>query len=332
MKQYRFDNNFTFDNFLYNKNNTFPVLSAREMVENTGSASNPFVISGETGSGKSHLLRAIANKYLEQDTADILLLNTLKLEVLFQGQKKGNIDFAKKMRSFAVVILDDFHLIKQYPGLREELDLCFKRLIEDRKQVILACTGKIIDLDLPQAMESRLQSGALVDLKRPDLDVRLTFLQEQFDKNHLDLSENDLFEIATSCTDFKKIGTIVYSLVFNNELSGQEKDLHRVVKDKIKELNQGPDIRSIIQTVSRYFELSPQDLVSGLRQKSVSQARQVAMTLCRDLLGLTYAQIGSEFGGRNHSSVLYSIKKIKKLQAENQDLNHLFKALKKNCL
>ncbi|MCF8104565.1 MAG: hypothetical protein K9K64_03715 [Desulfohalobiaceae bacterium] len=332
MKHYLFDKNFTFDNFYYNTKNAFPVISAREIVDNPKAAGNPFIISGGTGSGKSHLLRAVANQYLERQQDNVLLLGTAELERIFRKQRKDQENFTNKIKSFAVVMLDDFQLITEYPGLRSELALCFKQLRLAGTQIVLACTGKIIDLDLPTEMKSRLLEGALVELKNPDLDVRLTFLQRQFEKNHLELPENDLFEIATTCTDFKKICGIFYSLLFNQEFAGQEKDLHRVVTSKIREMNQGPDIRSIIQTVSRYFELSPHDLISGRREKSVSQSRQMAMTLCRDLLGLTYAQIGSEFGGRNHSSVLYSIKKIRKLQVENQDLNHLFNVLKKNCL
>lgn len=332
MKQYVFDQKFTFENFIFNTKNSFPVLFAREFIERSGQDTNPFIISGESGSGKTHLLKAIANRYL-QTNRDILLASPDELNGLLQETGDNGDHLQKTLSSFSVVMIDDFEMIHGHGKLTARLLPCIKQILQDNRQLIVTLSGKLIDLgSLPAEMSSRLQAGTLVELKKPDLDVRLLFLQEQTRKNNLELTANDLFEIATSCTDFQKLSGIMYSLLFFNEFADKKKDLHQMLTNKIKEVAREPSLHSIVAVVANHFDLSAKELISDKRGNSLVFARQMAMTLCRDLLGQTYAQIGLEFGGKNHSSALYSVKKIKRLQAENIETNSLFNALKKKCL
>ena len=331
MKPFTPDPSSTFETFLHNQKNAFPVHTAKKLVLNPFQQTNPFVISGAQGSGKSHLLKAIAELFHRNQIRDIVLLTPDEILSHVQRANTNGQALQDKLNSFEVLMIDDFHRLAQHPQLQETLLPCFEQRIQNQKQIILTCCGKLAEQSMLQAMLSRVQAGILVDIQRPDLDVRIEFLKKQNEQNRLGLSEEDLFDIATSCFDFKKIHGMMYSLMFSSAFDASETDRRALITRKIRQITDPPDCRKIIAVVAGHFHLLPADLLSKKREKTVVLARQIALCLCREVLGLTYAQLGEEFGGKHHSSVLYSIKKIKSFQKESKDMQQMLKTLRQTC-
>lgn len=332
MKTFKPDPAFTFETFLHNQNNAFPVQTAKELIHSSFEQGNPFVLIGESGCGKSHLLKAMANCFHTHQIDDILLLE--QEELLLHGQQAATNGgrFQDRLCATQLLLIDDFHVVTQNPLLQTELTTCFNKRLEDKLPTVVSCCGKVAEQPhLKSELISRLQAGLLVEVKKPDLDVRIAFLQQHNKKNRLGLSEKDCFDIATSCFDFKTIHEMLCSLLVSNELGGSQSDRQAVITQKLKHINNGPDCRKIMTIVAGHFQIQPQDLLSSKRSRTVVLARHIALYLCREMLGLTYAQLGNEFGGKHHSSVVYAIQKIKSFQTENTEINKMLKDLKQKC-
>ncbi len=332
MNRFKPDPKFTFETFLYNQKNAYPIQTAKELIDTPFEQGNPFVIIGEQGSGKSHLLKAVANRFHNRQVQDILLLRPEESLLALQQEKANGHHLADRLSTSEVLMIDDFHLLTQNSLLQTALMPCLNKRLQDKLPIILTCCGKLSEQEnLKKELVSRMQTGVLVEIQKPDLDIRIQFLKKQNAHHKLDLTEKDFFDIATSCVDFKKIQVMIYSLLVYNELEGKRADRQTVISQKLKQINNGPDCQKIISVVADHFQILPRDLLSPKRGRAIVLARHIALYLCREMLGLTYAQLGEEFGGKHHSSVLYSIKKIKLLQAEKNEINKMLKKLKQAC-
>ncbi len=332
MKTFKPDPAFTFETFLHNQKNAFPVRTAKELIRSSFEQGNPLVLIGEPGCGKSHLLKAMASRFHTHQVEDILLLEPEEL-VLYEQQAAANGGrFQDRLCATQVLLIDDFHVVTQNPLLQTELMRCINKRLQDKQPTAVSCCGKVAEQShLKNELISRLQAGVLVEIKKPDLDVRIAFLKQHNDKNRLGLTEKDCFDIATSCFDFKTINGMLCSLLVSKELGGSQSDRQTVITRKLKHINNGPDCRKIMAIVAGHFQIQPQDLLSSKRSRTVVLARHIALYLCRDVLGLTYTQLGNEFGGKHHSSVVYAIQKIKSSQRENTEMNKMLKDLKQLC-
>jgi len=332
MKTFKPDPTFTFETFLHNQKNAFPVQTAKELIHSSFEQGNPFVLIGDHGSGKSHLLKAMANGFHNYHVQDILLLEPEQLRLYGQQATADGHRFQDRLCATEVLMIDDFHVVAQNPLLQTELTTCFNRRLQDKQPIVVSCCGKLSEQPhLKHAMVSRLQAGILVEIKKPDLDVRITFLKHHNEKHKLGLSEKDLFDIATTCFDFKTIHGMICSLRFSNELGGTQSDRHAVITRKLQHINNGPDCRKIISVVAGHFQIQPQDLLSSKRSRAIVLARDIALYLCREILGLTYAQLGNEFGGKHHSSVLYAIQKVQSFKNESNEMKKMLKDLTQKC-
>ena len=321
-----------FDTFIANRKNDFPLAAAREAVEKALCPPyTPFVIYGQSGSGKTHLLGAMANALLAAypglplfyggvDYLDRMVLSPSRFPPLLEK----------------IVFIDDIQRVYHSPGLQDALvDLIDIFHVSQRLLVLSADIHPGSSPGLTPKLLSRLTGGLVVELKKPDMDVRRQYLQQKNAAFKLGLTKERLLSLAQNQQDIRSIdGMLTRISTYRSLCDPQGGDVEKFLDHGAEELQNRRFLTSdfILDTVSKHFSVSKENLIGKKREKSVALARPVAMLLCRELLHISLEQVGAIFSGRDHSSVLYSLKKINELQKSNKDVNIQVATLKQMCL
>jgi len=324
-------NHYTFDTFLVNRKNDFPLVAAKECVSKAAKPPyTPFVVYGQSGAGKSHLLGAMANA-LRGNGKTLYFGGIAYLEHMTAAPSRW-VPITEHH-----IFIDDADRVAACPETQDAL----AALID-----IFQVTGKLLVLSfdahptqcagLCQKLRSRLLSGLVVEIKRPDLDIRRQYVQGKNTTHSLSLNKEQIMTIAHRYQDIRSIDGALARLSAYLDLVPQQ-GTGAAIADLVSILDRGGEQTqltpiSIILTVAREFSLPPEEMTGKNREKTVSLARHIAILLCRELLGLSLVQTGRIFSGRDHSSVLYSIKKIKQLQESDKDMNKRVEELRKLCI
>ena len=326
----------SFDTFLVNRKNDFPLAAAREFVaqELSGTVErlyfSPFVIYGHSGAGKSHLLSAMVAALHDSG----------------KSFHHGGVSFLEHIRiapgryaqvTEKMLFLDDMQRVSSCPDLQDALVALVDMFRSSGRLLALAfdahpssCPG------LGQNLRTRLCSGLVVEVKRPDLDIRRQYVQRQNALLNLNLGKEQMFNLAQRFQDLRNIdGALTRLLAYRSLLMKDGSDAQPA--DVAVLLTQGLENESltpphIIAVCARHFSVSPEDMIGKSRDKTVTLARHVGIWLCREILGLSLVQTGRVFGGRDHSSVLYSLKKTKALRESDKVVHKLVEDLRKLCL
>lgn len=321
-----------FDTFISNRKNDFPIAAAQQTVEKALSpAYTPFVIYGQSGSGKTHLLGAMANA----------LASSAPGVSFFYG----GVDYLDRIHSSPspsaplreqIVFIDDIQRSYRNSGLQDALVALIDFFHVSRRLLVLCADAHpTASPGLSAKLLSRLTGGLMVELKKPDLDVRRRYLEQKNSARNLGLSKERILSLAQQYQDIRSIdGFLARFSVYRSLANRQDGDLERLLEHSLGDY---PDQRLltpdlIIELVAGQFSVSKEELTGKKRNKSLSLARPVAMFLCRELLGLSLVQVGRIFGGRDHSSVLYLVNKIRLLQESDKDTNNKVLSLKQMCL
>ncbi|MFI3272576.1 MAG: DnaA/Hda family protein [Pseudomonadota bacterium] len=330
----------TFDSFIVNHKNTFPLTAAREAASGAYGASNaqrynPVLICGESGNGKSHLLGAIAHDLATaMGPASVYCKSITDIEILYARADK--LVVRKHLMQREAFLLDDIHLLCDLPHLHDEFVCLFDHFLATHKQMAFACTGGLALLqDISPALRSRLELGLILHLKEPDIDVRARFIQSQCAQASLKLTREQVLLIAQRCPSFRHITGILLKISAYVEMvehNVEDRELEKLLRHAESGRERKLSHKKIIDIVSDHFNLSPADILGDKRHKEIVFARQVAMFLCRELLGCSFPTLGRFFNGKDHSTTMYSVNKINKLQRDNKDTHTLVTELKKRCI
>lgn len=327
-----FGSEFIFDNFLVNNKNYFPLASAQEVAQSREAPYNPFVLCGESGSGKSFLLRAIANARSESTGDGIYLGGIEDLHELYSSRS----DARKFLMSTQFLAVDDLQEIARYRYLQGELLALFDHFHLQRKQMVFACSGKVGGYTfLAPKLKSRLEWGLSVMLKAPDLDIRTQYALSRCRERRLDLSRDRILLLAQRFADLRNLeGCLLklwaYRELVHEQISDEEFDniLNYLDDRAVTSLS----VEQILDAVCAELKLSPEDILSASRRHDLVFARQVAMFLCRKHLGLSFPELGRAFGGRDHSTALYSCRKVEQLQRDDKSIKNMLHELSDKCL
>lgn len=330
-KEKPFGEDCTLENFMANKKNFFPLAVAQEAVKTHKDPSyNPLVYCGKSGSGKTHLLRALANELsmIFGDRA-VFYGNT---EQFAQERVQRKNSAARKV--YKAYCIDDIHHMANDTQLQEELTLLLDDCLYGKMQIVCACS----ELPSPhkgfsESLRSRLERGIVAELKNPDLDVRMRFTKSRCALHDMDITKEQMLFLAQRCEHLHYLsGIILKTAAFQKLIQRKitDQDLEKIFENSNNYNMITP--QSIIRRVASHFSLTPEDITGAQRKPATVFARQTAMYICRDLMGTSYPVLGRIFGGKDHSTIIYSIKKIEKYLAVHKEAHKEFAELKHLCL
>lgn len=325
---------YSFEAFEYNRKNEFPVTMARELASSmTDAAYVPFVICGGGSCGKTHLLRAMAGLMATRlPSGGIYCAAVEEAENL---RKENPASFKRKMLRHKAIFLDNGQNLALYPDLQQELVFITEKFKEKKKPFVVALDDSLDQQAINPKLRARLESGLSVTLGKPDLDIRLRYAKAQCAAHGFHLKKELLLSIAQRFHTLTTIqGVILKALAFqhNTERSLTEADMEKLLAGTDALTGRRPTAQAIINQVAEKFSLSPERLAGNDRQTKTVRARQVAMYLCRELLGTPYASLGAYFNGKNHATIIHAHRKIGKLVKSDKDMNKLVTTIRKKFL
>ncbi len=319
---------YTFDSFVVGDNNKFAYAAARAVSNAPGREYNPLFIYGGVGLGKTHLLQATGNKVYEQ-FPNLIILYTQTEEFLNEMiksiQEHSTGEFKKKYRGIDLLLMDDIHFLSGKERLQEEFFHTFNALFEAKKQIVITSDRPPKEIpDLEERLVSRFHWGLMVDLQPPDFETRLAILRAKTENDDIQLNDEILKYIASNVkSNIRELEGCLIKLLAHASIYKTDIDLEltkRVLRDLITEKQQRITPEKILNIVSRFFNIPLEEIKGSGRLKSVVYARQIVIYLFRELTNLSLKEIGENLGRRDHSTILYSYSKIKKLVRKNKEI------------
>lgn len=311
-----FENKYTFQNFVVGPSNQFAMAACSAVSTNPGKTYNPLFIYGGVGLGKTHLLCAIGHHVLSKNgKAKVLYVSSEKFtnEVVNAMRFDKTSEFKAKYRGIDVLLIDDIQFIAGKERTQEEFFHTFNSLFESHKQIVMTSDSFPKDIQkLDERLRSRFEWGLIADIQPPELELRVAILKKKAELNSFILPDDVAFFIATHVkSNIRELEGALISVGAFSSLTGQDVTINMARNVlKIKEENSILTIDDIQKAVSGYYNIKVSDLKSQRKLKTIAVPRQVAMYLCRTLTEASFPQIGREFGNKDHSTVIYAVKKI----------------------
>ena len=327
---------YTFENFVISENNKFAANAALAIALNPGKSYNPCLIYGGVGLGKTHLIQSIGNRIIETlDSLKVLYTTTENFTNDFIQSVRENRtrQFKTKYRRVDVLLLDDIHFIQKKPETQEELFHTFNTLFDANKQMIFTCDRPASELgNITDRLQNRFERGLSVDLQPPPYETRYAILKHKVNQGNVHIPEEVIDIIAQNVTtnirDLEAALTklTAYSLLVHTEITLEV--AQKLLNDMfISPSKHSITIANIQRVIADYSRLSVQDLKSKKRTKQIAFSRHIAMYITRKLTELSTTEIGLEFGGRDHTTVMHSYQRIDILLATDKQLNNTIQQL-----
>lgn len=334
------DSKYTFNSFIIGTSNKFAATSALAVAEHPGKMYNPLFIYGPSGLGKTHLMQAIGN-YIVKNSNKRVLYNTCDnfvtdfVEICRKNKEENNFEvtqqFKNKYRDVDVLIIDDIHNLVGAVSAQQEFFNTFNELYNNEKQIILSSDRSPDDIKrLEERLKTRFNWGLQVDILPPDFKLRMSIIDKKIESKQLSTSfPQDVKEyIASNCVgDIRKLeGALTRVFAYATIMNGSEINLDLAVdalKDYfVKTIVAQNKIDQVIQLVGEHYNITVEDLKSKKRTNKIAIPRMIAMYICRVYLNENLVKIGLEFGGKNHTTVMHAVDKIKKEIVSKEDLNN----------
>ena len=315
------NNKYLFNNFVCGPSNQFAHAASLAVANNPATTYNPLFIYGGVGLGKTHLIHAIGNEIIK---------NNKKFKVSYYSSEKfmnelvnciryGKMEeFRTKFRNMDVLLIDDIQFIAGKERTQEEFFHTFNALYESHKQIIV--TSDKFPKEIPgleERLRSRFEWGLIADIQAPDVETKLAIVKIKADQNNIKITDEIAYFLANSITsNIRELEGLLIRIGAFSSLTSTPIDItmaKSVLKDVLIEKNKEITVEEIQKTVANYFNTKISDIKSSKRHKSLVLPRQISMYITRKLTDLSYPEIGANFGGKDHSTIIYAIKKIEKL-------------------
>ncbi|MBI1909712.1 MAG: chromosomal replication initiator protein DnaA [Deltaproteobacteria bacterium] len=310
---------YTFEGFVVGAANRFAHAAAQSVAHKPGESYNPLFIYGGVGLGKTHLLNAIGNELIKrQPQAKVVCISTERFMNEFihavRFQKMG--DFRKKYRdSCDLLLMDDIQFIAGKEMTQDEFFHTFNFLYESHKQIVVTSDKFPKEIsNLEERLRSRFQWGLIADIQPPDLETRIAILKKKAEEDRIPLSDEVAMYLASRIqSNVRELeGALIRVSAFAS-LAGVPLGLdlaQEVLKNILGESGRLLTIEKIQRTVADHYGIRLDDLTGAKRLKGFALPRQIAMYLCRKHLRASFPQIGHQFGGKDHSTVIHAVHKI----------------------
>ncbi|MFH1655176.1 MAG: chromosomal replication initiator protein DnaA [Candidatus Omnitrophota bacterium] len=321
---------FTFDGFVVGPSNRFAHAACLAVADSPAKTYNPLFIYGRVGLGKTHLMQAVAHILQEKNPGFKTCYTTSEKftnELIRAIQHRSTQQFRDKYRGINMLLIDDIHFIAGKEATQEEFFHTFNSLYDDHRQIIVSSDRPPREISkLEERLVSRFGWGLITDIQPPDLETRIAILKKKIEREPIQVPDDVIYFIAQQIkTNIRElegalIRVVAYSLLEEKPISlTMAQD---ILKDMVTETKKNITVDSIQRKVADFFDLSLHDLKTKRRNKNIVLPRQVAMYLARELTNQSLPEIGELFGGKDHTTVLYSWKKIKGVIKTDINLKH----------
>jgi len=326
---------YTFNTFVKSKSNQLASAASRAVAEAPADSYNPLFIYSKVGLGKTHLLHAIGNHLKEKDPEGKVLYTTSErfaIEMIQAIRENETEKFRKKYRYVKAFLLDDVQFLENKEGTQEELFHTFNELYGNEKQIVLTSDRSPQEFsDLQDRLVSRFRWGLVVDIQPPNFETRMAILRKKANQKGLKVDDRVLELIATRIsTNVRALEGALIKAIAHANLAGGELKLEeaRQFLPEEEEEEQELTVDAVKEVVAENYDLTLEDIEGKSRKKEIARARHIAVYLARELTDSSFPVLGKEFGGRDHSTVMHSHKKIKNMIEETPLLFEEIKELK----
>lgn len=325
----------TFDNFVEGKSNQLARAAAIQVSENPGSTYNPFFIYGGVGLGKTHLMHAIGNRIRELNhNAKVIYLHSEHfVNDMVTALRNNRIDdFKQYYRSADALLIDDVQFFAGKGRSMEEFFHTFNTLLECQKQIVLASDRFPREVDVDPRLRTRLNWGLTLSIEPPDLETRVAILRKKCDEICLDLPNDISFFIAerfkSNIRDLEgALNRVLASVHLHNQTNITLPFVREALRDQLASQYKMVSIENIKKTASDYFNIRVSEMDTKKRNRSIARPRQIAMALSKELTNHSLPEIGKEFGGRDHTTVLHACRKVEELRQIDPKIEEDWKIL-----
>jgi chromosomal replication initiator protein len=325
----QFDPKCTFDSFVVGESNSFARNAALAVAERPGLIYNPLFIWGGPGLGKTHLLQAIGH-YVSRNFPHkrvVFVPSDQFMNDYVDSLSAKRVDtFRQKYRSADVLLIDDIQFLEKKLGMQEQFFNTFNELQRRGRAVVLASDRPPKDINMEERYQSRFSMGLPADIQPPNFETRLAILKQYAKSEGFPVQDDVLSYIAEISTpNIREMEGAMIRIGAWRDLTRRQVIDVDTVKEALKDFFPERSTRlisvpSIQREVCRYYTVTQADLIGSKRTQSIVYPRQVAMYLSRELTDLSLPKIGEEFGGRDHTTVMHALNKIRKLMGEQRDV------------
>ena len=322
---------YTFDTFIVGTSNQFAHAACRAVAEAPSRSYNPLFIYGGVGLGKTHLMHAIGQYVLRHDPSlKLTYISSERFmnEMINAVRFDRILEFRERYRTVDVLLVDDIQFVSGKEGTQTEFFHTFNALYDAQKQIVLSSDRPPHEItQLEERLRSRFEWGLIADIQSPDLETKVAILKKKAESEAIPLPDNVAIYIAGRIkSNIRELEGSLIRLIAYASLTGKELSLdlaQDVLKNVLDSDDRAVTIETIQKFVSDYYQLKVGELKSRNNSKSIAMPRQVAMYLCKTLTHASLPEIGRSFGGKHHSTVIHSIKKVEDMRKRDGDFNSL---------
>lgn len=320
---------YTFDNFVVSSCNAFAQAAARAVAEQPSRAYNPLYIYGGVGLGKTHLMQAIGNfvrgsnltmRYISSEHFMNELINAIRFERTFE--------FKDRYRNVDLLLIDDIQFLAGKERTQEEFFHTFNALHDAQKQIVI--TSDVPPREIPtleDRLRSRFEWGLIADIQPPDLETKVAILRKKAEGEGVELPDDVALFVAAHCgSNIRELEGAMIRLIAFASITGRPITLEttrETLRGLMPAASSGVTVESIQKCVTEHFDLKLRDLKSRSHSQAVAYPRQIAMYLAKQLTDCSLQEIGRRFGGKHHSTVIHSVKRIEKKRQKDTQLDKL---------
>ena len=326
---------YTFDTFIVGPSNQFAHAACRAVAETPSRSYNPLFIHGGVGLGKTHLMHAIGHYVVQHHPSLVLTYISSERfmnEMINAVRFDRILDFRSRYRSVDVLLVDDIQFVSGKEGTQNEFFHTFNALHDAQKQIVISSDRPPHEIPaLEERLRSRFEWGLIADIQSPDLETKVAILKKKAEGEALLLPDHVAMYMASRIkSNIRELEGSLIRLIAYASLTGKQLTIelaHDVLKNVIDHDEKAVTIEQIQKFVADYYQMKPAEIRSRNNSKSVAMPRQIAMYLCKALTHASLPEIGRSFGGKHHSTVIHSIKKIEEMRKKSAEFDQQVKNL-----
>ena len=326
---------YTFENFVVGASNQFAHAASLAVAEAPAQAYNPFFIYGGVGLGKTHLLNSIGNFVMEKGDLRIAYVTTEQFtnEVINSIRYDKMMELRRRYRNIDMLLIDDIQFLAGKERTQEEFFHTFNTLYEARKQIVLSSDRFPKEMpSMEERLRSRFEWGLIADLQQPDIETRIAILRKKSEEEGIAIGDDVIHLLAEGLkSNIRELEGALIRLGAYSTLTGQAitTDMVKtVLRDLLGSKKKVITLEDVQEVVARRYQVKVSELKSKRRTKTVVYPRQIAMYLSRELTGASFPEIGREFGGKDHTTIMHACRRIEEAKEKDDSLRTTVEDLK----